>query len=145
MKWVWEGGGGDIYIYLLKTPYKILSYNKENFNILATCSLGISAGRIEPIFNTPCRRQSKMLSTIDECGSKLIETMFLIAICRYLFLWIFDLRSLIVLALSIAAYPVCSMVANPKDRFSHVEAHMYGNAHFTVHIPGLQISVYQAA
>ena len=29
-------GGGHIYIYLLKTPSSILSYNMENFNILAT-------------------------------------------------------------------------------------------------------------
>ena len=64
---------------------------------------------------TPGRRQLKTLSTIDECGSKLIETVFLIAICRQcgdkwqlktLFLTIFDLRSSIVLAISTAAYPV---------------------------------------
>ena len=50
-------------------------------------------------------------------GQKSIETVFLIAICRQwgdkcqsktLFLLIFDLRSLIVLAFSIAAYPVWS-------------------------------------
>ena len=62
------------------------------------------------------RRQLKTLSTIDKRGSKLIETVFLIAICHHtgdkwqsitLFLSIFYLRSSIVLAFLIAAYPVC--------------------------------------
>ena len=64
---------------------------------------------------TPDRRQSKTLSTIVEHGSKSLETVFSIAICRQygdkwqsktLFLLIFDLRSSIVLEFSIAAYPV---------------------------------------
>ena len=64
---------------------------------------------------TPDRRQSKMLITIEECGSKVarnsvfdchlspvgrqmaIENLFMI----------FDLRLWIVLTFSIAAYPVC--------------------------------------
>ena len=62
-------------------------------------------------YNTPGRRQSNTLSTID-----VREKVFSIAICRRigdkwqaktLFLSIFDLRSSIVLAFSIAAYPVC--------------------------------------
>ena len=65
--------------------------------------------------NTPGRRQSKALSTIDESGSKSIETVFSIVICRQcgdkwqsktLFITICDLRSSIVLTFSIAAYPV---------------------------------------
>ena len=55
------------------------------------------------------------LLTIDECRSKMLETMFLIAICRQtgdkwqsktMFLTIFDLCSLIVLKFLIAAYPM---------------------------------------
>ena len=58
-----------------------------------------------------------MLLTIDKRGSKLLETVFSIAICRQLgdkwqsktlSLAIFDLHSSIVLTFSIAAYPVCS-------------------------------------
>ena len=33
-------------------------------------------------FITPGRRQSKTVSTIDECGSKVDRTVFSIAICR---------------------------------------------------------------
>ena len=71
------------------------------------------------IFNNWGRRQSKMLLTIFERGSKSIETVFLIVICRQsgdkwqsntLFLGIFDLRPLIVLTFSIVAYPVCLMM-----------------------------------
>ena len=62
-------------------------------------------------------RQSKTLLTIDEHGSKSLETVFLIAICRQsgdkwqsktLFLTILDLHSSILLPFSIAAYPMCS-------------------------------------
>ena len=56
-----------------------------------------------------------MTLTIDERGSKSLETLFLIAICRHLgdkwqsktlFLTILYLRSSIVLTFSIVAYPV---------------------------------------
>ena len=69
------------------------------------------------ISNTPDRRQLKTL-LIDEHGPRLLEIVFLIAICRQLgdkwqsktqFLTIFDLRSSLVLSIvsmfSIAAYP----------------------------------------
>ena len=72
-------------------------------------------GFMHTSIDTPSRRQSKTLSTIEERGSKSIETVFSIAICRQcgdkwqsktLFLTIFGLRSSIVLTFSIAAYPV---------------------------------------
>ena len=56
-----------------------------------------------------------MSLTIDDADQKSLETVFLIAICRHsgdkwqsktLFLTVFDLRSSIVLTVSIAAYPV---------------------------------------
>ena len=71
---------------------------------------------------TPDRRQSKTISTIDERGSKIDRNSVfdchlsrLMAIentgdkcqSKTLFLLIFDLRSSVVLAFSIAAYPVC--------------------------------------
>ena len=70
---------------------------------------------------TPERRQSKTLVhvAIDEHGSKSLEIVFSIAICRLsgdkwqskiLFLTIFDLRSSVLLTFSIAAYPVCTWV-----------------------------------
>ena len=63
--------------------------------------------------NTPGRWRSKTQST--KADQKSIETVFLIAICgqcgdkwqsKTLFLVIFDLLSSIVLAFSIAAYPM---------------------------------------
>ena len=65
--------------------------------------------------NTPERRQSKTLLTIDERGSKTLETVFSIAICRQsgdklqsktMFVKIFGSRSSIVLTFSIAVYRV---------------------------------------
>ena len=65
---------------------------------------------------TPGRWQSKALSTIEERGSKIdrnsVIDYHLSPVWRQmavdtLFLTIFDLLSLIVLAFSIAAYPVC--------------------------------------
>ena len=60
------------------------------------------------------RKRYQQSTNVDQ---KSIETVFLIAICRQcgdkwqslktLFLMIFDLGSSIVLAFSIAAYPVC--------------------------------------
>ena len=56
-------------------------------------------------------------------GSKLLETVFSIAICRQLgdnwqsknlLLTIFDLRSSIVLAFSIAAYPITVLQCTPN-------------------------------
>ena len=64
---------------------------------------------------TPGRRQSKTLSTIDERGSKIdtngvfdchLSPVWRRMAIENLFLTIFDLRSSIVLAFSIAAYPV---------------------------------------
>ena len=58
---------------------------------------------------------SQTLLTIDERGSKLLETMFSIAICRQsktLFLTTFDLRLSIVLTFSIATYPVCVCIVH---------------------------------
>ena len=63
---------------------------------------------------TPGRRQSKTLSTIDERGSKIdrisVFDFHLSPVWQWqlktLFLTVFDLRSSIVLAFSIAAYPV---------------------------------------
>ena len=65
--------------------------------------------------NTPRRRLSKTLSTIDTWGSKLDRNMFSIAICRQIGdKWQsktvsnqFYLRSSPVLEFSIAYYPVC--------------------------------------
>ena len=59
--------------------------------------------------NTQDRWQSKTLLTIDKCGSKSLETKFLIAIwqSKTLFLTFFDLRRSIVLTFLIAAYQVC--------------------------------------
>ena len=85
-----------------------VSYLDWAFNYFHT---GFMHTRID----TPGRRQAKTLSTIDERGSKSIETMFSIAICRQcgvkwqsktLFLTIFGLRFPIVLTFSIAAYTV---------------------------------------
>ena len=70
---------------------------------------------------TPDRRQSKTLSTITD--QKSLETEFSIVICRQsgdkwqsktLFLTIFYLRSSIVLAFSIAAYPVWECYVSSK-------------------------------
>ena len=70
---------------------------------------------LELTMYTPGRRQLKMLLTIDEHGSKLIETVLSIAIChqsgdkwqlKTLLLKIFDLCSSIVLTFLIATYPV---------------------------------------
>ena len=56
--------------------------------------------------NTPDRRQLKTVLTIDEIGSKWLETVLNYKQSKPLFLTIFDLRSQIVLTFSIAAYPV---------------------------------------
>ena len=64
--------------------------------------------------NTPSRRQSKLLFTIDERGSKIARNSVFDCHChtgdkwqsKTLFLTTFDLRSSIVLAFSIATYPV---------------------------------------
>ena len=64
---------------------------------------------------TPGRRQSETLSTIDERGSKRIEQCFRLPFVtsgatndnRKHCFYDFYLRSSIVLAFSIAAYPVC--------------------------------------
>ena len=67
------------------------------------------------LISTLERRQSKPLSTFDERGSKSLETVFSIVICRQsgdklqsktLFITIFDLRLSIILSFSITAYPV---------------------------------------
>ena len=61
------------------------------------------------VVTIPGRRQSKMQSTIDERGSKIDRNSVFdchLSPSKTLFLLIFDLRSLIVLAFSIAAYPV---------------------------------------
>ena len=63
-------------------------------------------------FITPGRRQSKTLLAIDERGSKIARnSVFDCHLAtndnRILFLAIFDLRSSIALAFSIAAYPMC--------------------------------------
>ena len=68
------------------------------------------------IFTTPGRQQTKTLSTIDERGSKIDRNS--VFDCHLSPVWrqvaiknsvaIFYLRSLIVLVLLIAAYPVCS-------------------------------------
>ena len=64
----------------------------------------------------PGRRQSKMLFTIDEHGSKIARKVFCIAMrhqsgdkwqSKTLFQMIFDPCLSIVLTFSIAAYPVC--------------------------------------
>ena len=71
--------------------------------------------KLSPYYHTANRRQSKTILTIDERGSKSLETLFSIAICRHLgdkwqsktlFLAILYLRSSIVLTFSIVAYPV---------------------------------------
>ena len=69
------------------------------------------------VFIFPCRRQSKMILTIDEHGSKLARN-FSIVICHQsgdkwqsetLFLPIFYLRLLIISMFSIPAYLMCSL------------------------------------
>ena len=83
------------------------------------------------LFNTLGRWLSKTLLTIDERGSKSLDTVFSIAICRQLgdklqsktpLLAIFDLRSSIVLTFPIAAYPVC---------LTKIQMHMLGR-HFSL-------------
>ena len=68
------------------------------------------------------RKRYKQSRNADQ---KSIETVFSIAICRQwgvkwqsktLFLLIFDLRSSIVLAFSIAAYPVCESKLEHKEQ-----------------------------
>ena len=65
--------------------------------------------------------------TIDERGTKIARNCVLIAICRQscdkwqsktLFLTIFDLRSLIVLTISMAAYPVWFLVSDSVVLYS---------------------------
>ena len=58
---------------------------------------------------TPCRRQSKTLLTIDECGSKIARNSVgrqMTIKNSVLFLSIFDICSTRELTFSIAAYPV---------------------------------------
>ena len=74
-------------------------------------------GEISISYITPGRQQSKTLSTINKCVSKTDRNSVLDCHLstvgdkwqsKTLFLLIFDLRSSIVLAFSIAAYPVCT-------------------------------------
>ena len=82
-------------------------------NITALCSGLLNA--YPNSLNTPDRRQSKTILTIDKRGSKSLETVFSIAICRQSgdkWQWktrfsIFYLLLSTVLTFSIAAYPVC--------------------------------------
>ena len=80
------------------------------------------------IFITPARQKSKTLSTIDERGSKIKTTVFLIFDChlspmankwqtKTLYLLIFYLRSSMVLAFSIPTYLVCSYKQYIVDLF----------------------------